>query len=296
MKHKGFIITVSNFGKNKTAKLKGDAFELFVGWTLREGSKIPLKKQQTIKKVIGDYGKRYCFVNRKFNLILDNGINESYNPDPKKGNTIFDKNSLITYSALRLCYKSKKQNKEIRFEERDEFIEYLTDNDFVSNVEPPTIFKKFRIDFCRTINKKICFLECKNKEKTYLEKRDLNQIISYGMILRKIVPLGWITTVVNGYLKPGKIHYNHGLEIRLYNIKDWLIGFGEKTGLKIDCLIYSKQSLSNQNFHAVRASKKSQRYLNIHTTNYDAHTDYKPIKLFISDNPEEIKRFLTRLK
>ena len=296
MKHKGFIITVSNFGKNKTAKLKGEAFELLVGWTLREGSRIPLKKQQTIKKIIEDYGKRYCFVNRKFNLILDNGVNESYNTDPNKENIIFDKNSLMTYSGLKLCYKSKKQNKEIEFNEREKFIKYLIDHGFISNVTSPTIFKKFRLDYCREINKKICFLECKNKEKTYFEKRDLNQIISYGRVLQKSVPLGWITTVVNGYLKPGRIYCNYGLEIRLYNIKGWLIGFGEKIGLKIDCLVYSKYSLSSHNFHAIRASKKSQRYLNIHTTNYDAHTDYKPIKLFISDNSDDIKRFLTRLK
>ena len=174
MKHKGFIITVSNFGKNKTAKLKGEAFELLVGWTLREGSRIPLKKQQTIKKIVEDYGKRYCFVNRKFNLIFGNNVTESYNTDPNKGQAIFDKNSLITYGKLKLCYKTKKQNKEIGFNERDKFIKYLIDNDFISNVESSTIFKKFIIDFCREINKKICFYECKNKEKTYFEKRDKN--------------------------------------------------------------------------------------------------------------------------
>ena len=296
MKHKGFIITVSNFGKNKTAKLKGDAFELLVGWTLKEGSKIPLKKQQTIKKIIEDYGKRYCFVNRKFNLILNNGINESYSTDTNKGNTIFDKNSLMTYSGLKLCYKSKKQNKEVGFDEREKFIKHLLDNGFISNIESSIIFKKFRIDYCRTIKKKICFYECKNKEKTYFEKRDLNQIISYGRVLQRCVPLGWITTVVNGYLKPGKIYHNDGLEIRLYNIKDWLIGSGERTGLKIDCLVHSKYSLSSQNFHAVKASKKSQRYLNIHTINYDAHSNYKPIKLLISDNTDEIQKFLGRIK
>lgn len=295
MKHKGFIITVSNFGKNKTAKLKGDAFELFVGWTLREGSKIPLKKQQTIKKIIEDYGKRYCFVNKKFNLMLDNGINESYSTDPDKGQTIFDKDSLMTYSELKLCYKAKKQNKEIGFNERNEFIKYLIDNGFISNVTSPTIFKKFRLDFCKTKNKRVCFLECKNKEKTYLEKRDINQIISYGMMLRNAVPLGWIDTVVNGYLKFGEMHYNPGLEIRLWNIKEWLIRFGGKTWLKIDCLVFSKIRLKAHGFSAIRAGKKSESYLNIHTFHYNPSEDYKPFPLIISDNLEFIKNHLQKI-
>ena len=297
MKHKGFIITISNFGKNKTAKLKGDAFELFVGWTLMlmEGKRMPTKKQQTIKKIIEDYGKRYCFVNRKFNLILGNNVIENYNTNPNKGQTIFDKDSLMMYSELKLCYKVKKPNKEIGFNERNEFIKYLIDNGFISNVTSPTIFKKFRLDYCRTKNRKICFLECKNKEKTYFEKRDLNQIISYGMILQKAVPLGWIDAVVNGYLKFEKILYSYGLEIRLWNIKDWLIGFGEKIGLKIDCLVFSKIRLKAHGFSAIRAGKKSESYLNIHTFPYNPSEDYKPFPLIISDNFEFIKNHLQKI-
>lgn len=294
MKYEGFIITISNFSKNKTAKLKGDAFELFVGWTLKlmEGNSMRSKKQQTIKKVIDDYGKRYCFVNRKFDLIFGDNIIESYNTDPDKGQTIFDKDSLMTYSGLKLCYKTKKQNKEIKFNERGEFIKYLIDNGFISNVTSPTIFRKFRLDYCRTKNGRIYFLECKNKEKTYLEKRDINQIISYGMILREAVPLGWIETIVNGDLEFEKILYSHGLEIRLWDIKDWLIRFGEKTGLKIDCLVFSKIRLKAHGISAIMAGKKSESYLNIHTFPYNQSDDYKPFPLIVSNNIEFIKKHL----
>ena len=157
------------------------------------------------------------------------------------------------------------------------------------------------MDYWREIDGKICPLECKNKEKTFLENRDINQIVNYGMIIKESASLGHINTVLNGYSqdlrdKLEEINDIYGIEIRIHYIKKWLIRFAEKTGNKIDCLVFSKIQLKNYGFNVIRAGKNSELYLNIHTVPYNPSEDYKPIPLIISDNSDDIKRFLARLK
>lgn len=291
-----FIITYSDFGKNKTSKRKGDAFELLVGHTLIEGSSIPVNKQQTIKGAISGYLKRFYPVNKKFDLLFNN-LAESFNVDVSKGKVIFDNNSIPINHELKLCYTRKNEKNEIKFNDREKLAEYLIHENFISKVDAPTILKKFRMDYWREIGGKMYPLECKNKEKTYLESRDINQILNYGMIIKESASLGHINTVLNGHSKDWRnkleeIENVYGIEIRIHYIKNWILRFAEKTGNKIDCLVYSKYKLHNYGFNSKRAGKLSPLYLNIHYSTYVSSDPYDKIQLLICDDLNKIKLFL----
>jgi len=304
MYDKEFIITISDFEKNKTAKRKGDAFELLVGWTLKtlnESNPIPIERQLTIKKAIEKYSKIFFPVERNFYLSFEDRTVKKYNViSEDSSNIILDKRDLLNKGKINVNYKNKKKDAQETFAYAESAVKFLIENEFLSRIEYPAISKKFRLDFCGLAYEKLRLLESKDKGKTYLEKRDINQIVSYGKIIKDSLPdgsFGYIQLVVNGYLNNfweelERINHWYGIEIRLHHIKNWLIRYATKKGIKIDRLVFSKHRLENYNFISIKAGKKSELYLNIHTSTYDELENYKPIKLLISDDFDVIRKFL----
>jgi len=302
MYNKEFIITVSDFKQNKTSKRKGDAFELLVEHTLEEGSSVPVKRQLTIKKSTENYCKPLYYVRKKFYL--------SFKESVKKGTgvlkyTLYDFfNSNITQNktSLILNYRDKKQNVQEKFVDARSLLNFLIANELVAKINHPAVFQKFRLDLWRIVCGKFCFLECKDREKSYLRMRDINQIVSYGKVLKESLSddeFGYVNLVLNGYAKNfeedlERINQDYGIEIRLSNIKNWLIRFAQKNGVKIDCLVFSKHNLEKYNFKIMEAGKKSKFYLNIHTIPYKEYEIYEPIELLISDDFVKIREFLER--
>lgn len=310
MYSKGFIMTISDFGKNKTSKRKGDTLEILVGFTLEtlvKGRKIPVNKQQTIMKAIDDYSKKVFPVNKKFDLKFQDGTIKKYNVVPKDDADLIFSKSQIQDGRITLMYRKKKENIQKEFDNAEAVRKYLIEDEFLEKIELPTLLQKFRLDFWRfsSIGNILYIYECKNKEKTYLEKRDINQIQSYAQIIKdslKDLPeesFGYVTLVVNGPLKNWKeevdrIKLYYDIEIRVNNIKNWLTRYAKKTGQKIDCLVFSKHRLKKYNFISIKAGKKSELYLNIHLSPYKEHEYYRKVKLLISDDLGRIKRFLDK--
>ena len=304
MYDKEFIITISDFDKNKTTKRKGDAFELFVGWTLRtlnESIPIPLERQLTIKKAIEAYSKIFFPVERKFYLSFEDKTIKEYNVvSENNSDIILNKRHLLNKGKISVNYKNKRKHIQENFIDVTSLIDFLIENEFISKIEYPAISKKFRLDFCGLAYDKLRLLESKDKGKTFLEKRDIDQIVAYAKIIQAILPeesFGYIQLVVNGYLNNlereiERINQHYGIEIRLHHIKNWLIRYARKKGIKVDCLIFSKHKLGKYGFKVIRSGKVSELYLNIHTSSYNEAEEYKPIEQLISDDFNVIKEFL----
>lgn len=299
-----FIRTISDFEKNQTAKRKGDAFELLIGYTLREGSDVPVETQITIKKAITEYCKRIYMVHKQFQIKLQNGTlkkyRRSYQSECDEKET-FDKNDVVFQNDLQLNYtkhfKKKKKVIERTFQKGNELVRYLVRCKLVYRIIPRDVRKKFRLDFCRIVEGKLCIIESKNKEKTYLEERDLNQIVVYGSAIMGCGILGYIQVPFNGYSInwSGKLAWilkERGIEIRLIPIRNWLLYFTYQTGMIIDCLVFSKVPIDNFGFLSIKASTTSKLYLNMHLRRYENFTEYKPVDLLISDDMNRIEEFL----
>lgn len=295
---KRFIITLSDFDKNTTSKRKGDGFEGLIWRILFKGGSLSVEKQQTIKKAIELYTKRFYKVRKKFDLI-QNSITKNFSRDFKNGDILFNKNSVLVNHELKLCYRKDKKNIEVKFSEREQLVKYLMEESLISETKPPTIIQKFRMDSYKVKDDKIYLIECKNKEKSYLRKRDLNQIVTYGRIIKECLPLGDIKVIINGYSKDWSeeleiIRKIYGIEITIYNIKSWLVKFAETTGKKIDCLVYSKIKLNDYGFEPIKVWKKSKFFLNVHFVPYNPSENYKPIPLVISDNLDSILKHIQK--
>ena len=300
MHNKGFIVTISDFDQNTTSKRKGDSLEGTTWRILFKKNLLSAEKQQTIKKAIELHAKRFYPVNRKFDLFLDNGIIKSFSADLKKGIVLLDKNSVTADCKLKLRYTKETKSIEVKFNEREQLVKYLIEEGLISETKPPAIIQKFRLDSYKLEDGIMCPIECKDRGKSYLRERDLNQIVTYGRIIKECIPLGHIIVVVNGYSKDWKeeldiIQKVYGIEIRIYNIRNWLVKFAENTGKKIDCLVYSKIRLNDYGFEPVKVWKKSKFCLNVHFVPYNSLENYKQVPLIISDNLESIKKHLQKI-
>jgi hypothetical protein len=296
---KEFVITISDFEQNKTSSRKGNAFELLVEYILQEGSPIPVQRQLTIRKSTEEYCKPLYSVQKKFYV--------SFKESAKKGTKvieyplydIFDSSIIQNKTNLILNYRSKKNKKE-KFADGSSLLNFLIVNEFLTKTKAEAIFQKIRLDLGREIYGKFCFLECKDRGKSYLRMRDINQIVSYVKVLKENLSkheFGYVNLELNGYAKNfekelERTKQDHGIEIRLHHIKDRLIRFARKNGVKIDCLVFSKHKLEKYNFKIMEAGKKSKLYLNIHTSPYREYEIYKPIEQLISDDFVKIKKFL----
>ncbi len=296
MRNKEFIVTASDFDKNTTSKRKGDAFESLAWIILFKSGSLSIEKQQTIEKAIESYAKKFCRVRRNF-ALMQNGASRNFSRDFRNGDIIFRKDSVGAKQEIKLrCIKENK-SAEIIFGDKEQLADYLIREGFVSEIKAPAIVKKYRTDACKLEDGRICIIEWKNKEKSCLRKRDLSQIVTYGRIIKECVPLGEIKIVVNGYSKDWgeeikSIKSDYGLEISVCSIKSWLVKFAELTGKQIDCLVYSKISLSGQGFEPVRIWKRSKFYLNVRTTAYNGPSSYGKIPLIISDDVNRVKNLI----
>ncbi|MBW2976595.1 hypothetical protein KY347_04065 [Candidatus Woesearchaeota archaeon] len=299
MYNREFIITISDLDIYTTSKLKGMALEALIDWTSNKRSTLPPEKEKEIMTAILTCSKKLFYVYYKFKLVLNDTKIKEFDgmPDFNK-KIIFDEDSIRDFNKIDLSFKENGGIIQLTFNGCSKLTSYLLNKGLISRIDTKAIYRRFRLDFWWFKNEKFCFREIKNREKTYLSKRDVEQVIRYAMILKEFLPLGYILLVHNGYIsqrireKIEAINENSGLDIRPMDIKNWLTNFAIDSGRKIDYLVFSYHPLSKHNLTIHRVSYDSTYFLNVHVSEYDKNKDYKPIKLLITNDIEKIEKFI----
>ena len=213
--------------KQQINKVKGTALERLIMFTLSKSHYntriLSESALSVIDRKLGKTSKNYFYVSKDF---VFNNVKYKKNFD------LFERGFVKGLIKIKSKGKSKGVFREFNFYNYNESIGFLLKQGFLKNTNF-SVMKK--IDVLEERNGKLFVYECKNKEKSALNEKDLLDAILYALLLRKAgFYLGAFSFIVNGRIPYSiekqfyMLKQRYKLPLYIYTFDNWLFNFYKK--------------------------------------------------------------------